>query len=158
MSTQIPLSNDDRADEKRDGLHIVTPDIAYKRLFLVNVIFIGPANAGAGNWVLVDTGVKGAVGNMRHAIEERFGMHAPPAAIIQTHGHFDHVGGLEELAREWKVPVYAHPLEIPYLDGTSAYPPPDPSVGGGMMSLLSPLYPRGPVNVSEQLRALPEHG
>jgi len=34
-----------------------------------------------------------------------------------THGHFDHVGGLKHLAREWDVPIYAHELEMPYLNG-----------------------------------------
>ncbi|MFC7553223.1 MBL fold metallo-hydrolase [Pseudoroseomonas wenyumeiae] len=82
----------------------------------------------------------------------------PPAAIIMTHGHFDHVGVLEDLAAGWDVPVYAHPLERPYLDGSNAYPPPDPTVGGGAMALLSPLYPRAPVNVGSRLRDLPADG
>ncbi|MDY0395290.1 MBL fold metallo-hydrolase [Virgibacillus halophilus] len=34
-----------------------------------------------------------------------------------THGHFDHVGGLVDLVKEWEVPVYAHSLEFPYLTG-----------------------------------------
>jgi glyoxylase-like metal-dependent hydrolase (beta-lactamase superfamily II) len=66
-----------------------------------------------------------------------------------THGHFDHVGPLETLAEEWDVPVYAHALEHCYLNGTESYPPPDSTVGGGLMSLLSPLYPRKPVDVGE---------
>ena len=36
--------------------------------------------------------------------------------------------------------------------------PPDPSVGGGLMSPLSPLYPREPVDVSRRLQALPADG
>ena len=158
MSQQIPLSHNDRADHEKEGLHIVTDDVAYERLMLVNVIFIGKPKAGAGNWVLIDTGVAGSSGAIRKAIATRFGTNAPPACIIQTHGHFDHVGVLEELAYEWKVPVYAHPLEIPYLDGSASYPPPDPKVGGGLMSLISPLYPRGPVNVKAYLRPLPVDG
>src|ERR1700710_183150 len=77
---------------------------------------------------------------------------ALPSAIVLTHGHFDHVGPLETLAKEWDVPIYAHKLEHPYLNGTKSYPPPDPTVGGGLMSLLSPLYPRKPGDVSERLR------
>ncbi len=65
---------------------------------------------------------------------------------------------LEDLASEWDVPVYAHPLEHPYLDGTASYPPPDPSVGGGLMLLTSPLFPRGPVNVAARFRPLPPDG
>lgn len=92
------------------------------------------------------------------AAEERFGPNSRPAAIIMTHGHFDHVGALEQLAERWDVPVYAHELERPYLDGSASYPPPDPSVGGGLMSMLSPLYPRGPVNVAHRLQNLPQDG
>jgi glyoxylase-like metal-dependent hydrolase (beta-lactamase superfamily II) len=77
---------------------------------------------------------------------------------VLTHGHFDHVGALATLSQEWDVPVYAHPLEHPYLNGTQSYPPADPSVGGGVMALLSPLFPTRPVDVRERLRPLPEDG
>ena len=60
---------------------------------------------------------------------------------LLTHGHFDHVGALGELAGGWKAPVYAHLLEMPYLAGAASYPPPDPTVGGGLTALLSPLFP-----------------
>ena len=33
---------------------------------------------------------------------------------------------LKELSEQWDAPIYAHELERPYLDGTAAYPPPDP--------------------------------
>jgi glyoxylase-like metal-dependent hydrolase (beta-lactamase superfamily II) len=82
------------------------------------------------------------------------GEHLSPAAIL----HFDHVGALRELADLWEVPILAHELERPYLDGRSGYPPPDPSVGGTMMSVLSRFYPRGPVDVSPWLRTLPCEG
>jgi glyoxylase-like metal-dependent hydrolase (beta-lactamase superfamily II) len=75
-----------------------------------------------------------------------------------THGHFDHVGALRDLAEHWDVPIYAHELELPYLDGRSSYPPPDPTVGGGLMATLSPLYPRGPIDVRPWLRPLPADG
>ena len=74
---------------------------------------------------------------------------ARPQAIILTHGHFDHTGAVEELLKNWDVPVYAHPREMPYLTGQIKYPPPDPGVGGGLMSFISPLYPRGPVDISD---------
>lgn len=56
----------------------------------------------------------------------------------------------------WDVPVYAHPDEHPYLDGTASYPPPDPWVGGGLMALLSPLFPCGPIDLDTRLRPLPK--
>jgi glyoxylase-like metal-dependent hydrolase (beta-lactamase superfamily II) len=65
---------------------------------------------------------------------------------------------LRKLANEWDVPIYAHSLEKPYLTGVSSYPPPDPSVGGGLMSLLSFTYPKGPIDVSDRLMILPEDG
>lgn len=33
-----------------------------------------------------------------------------PAAILLTHGHFDHVGGIDGLLRKWpELPIYFHP-------------------------------------------------
>ena len=55
-------------------------------------------------------------------------------------------------------PDFAHPLELPYLDGRASYPPADPSVGGGLMAALSALYPRGPIDVSQYLQPLPADG
>jgi glyoxylase-like metal-dependent hydrolase (beta-lactamase superfamily II) len=77
---------------------------------------------------------------------------------VLTHGHFDHVGAVRELSRRWDVPVYAHELELPYLTGRSAYPPPDPSVGGGAMATLSRFYPRKPINLGDRVQELPADG
>ena len=38
-------------------------------------------------------------------------MQGRPAAILLTHGHFDHIMGIDTLRREWSVPVYASALE-----------------------------------------------
>lgn len=109
----------------------------------------------SGSWALVDAGLKWSAPTIRNMAKEIFGAGSRPAAIILTHGHFDHVGSLLTLAKEWDVPVYAHPLEMPFLTGKASYPPPDPSVGGGMMASLSFLYPKGPIDVSEYLHKLP---
>ncbi len=164
MAQQIPVDTGARADdpkadaERDDATHEVAADVAYRRLLMVNVVFVGPPKAADRDWVLVDAGVPGTKSLIVEAAERRFGSGSRPAAILMTHGHFDHVGVLEDLAQEWDVPVYAHVLERPYLDGTAAYPPGDPSVGGGLMALLSPLYPTKPVDVSARLRTLPDDG
>ncbi len=157
MAQQIPMDPSGIAGTAQDdGTIEVAPDLATLRLAIVNAVFHG--TPGTRDWVLVDAGIVGMAGRIRRAAAERFGADVKPAAIVLTHGHFDHVGALEELARGWDVPVYAHPLEAPYLDGSASYPPPDPTVGGGLTALLSPLFPRGPVDVRDRLRPLPEDG
>jgi glyoxylase-like metal-dependent hydrolase (beta-lactamase superfamily II) len=136
----------------------IAPDIAYLRDLIVNLFFVGSRDAADREWALVDTGVSGAAGRIERAAAARFGDGVRPGAIILTHGHFDHVGALKQLAERWDVPVYAHELEMPYLSGRSAYPPPDPTVGGGAMALISRIYPRGPIDVSPRLRSFPADG
>ena len=156
MAQQIELDPGlQTALESHDGVHEVAPDLAYRRLGMVNVAFFGAA--GQPGWVLIDTGLPMTKSFILSAAEARFGVH-PPAAIVLTHGHIDHVGTLEALVEHWQVPVYAHVLEHPYLDGSASYPPPDPKVGGGVMALLSPLFPRSPVDVTPHLNALPADG
>src|ERR1700712_3659271 len=142
---QIPLSETASADRplddklRDDKTRQIALDLAYRQIAIVNVIFYGRPGSGDGNWTLIDTGLPGAASDIRSAAQARFGGAGRPSAIVLTHGHFDHVRPLETLAREWDVPVYAHKLEHPYLNGAESYPPPDPAVGGGLMSLLSPL-------------------
>ncbi|MGF3067294.1 MBL fold metallo-hydrolase [Facklamia sp. P13055] len=38
-----------------------------------------------------------------------------PKAILQTHCHFDHIGGLDQLRDYYHVPVYVHTLEADFL-------------------------------------------
>lgn len=159
MESQVPIDSSARPDEEKDGwIRQVLPDLAYQRVGLVNVVFYGRAGSPGGRWVLVDAGVMGTTRLILDAAADRYGEGSRPACIVLTHGHFDHVGALPELARRWDVPVFAHALERPYLNGDRAYPPPDPSVGGGMMARLSPLYPRGPIDVQPWLQPLPADG
>ncbi len=164
MMDEFHLNLDDsmRADGPHDdkhGVHEIRSDLAYQRIVFVNLLYVGSEGAGDRRWVLVDTGVtKASEGKIEHTAEARFGKGARPVAIVLTHGHFDHVGAAQELAEAWDCPVYAHPLEMPYLDGRSAYPAPDPSVGGGMVALSSGRFPRGPIDLSARLRPLPDDG
>ena len=157
MAQQIPIDDDAIARSIDEGsVHEVLPDLVYQRLAIVNVVYYG--GPGAAQWVLVDTGVRGSARAIRKAAAKRFGADSRPSAIVLTHGHFDHVGSVAELAEVWDVPVYVHRLERPYLDGSASYPPPDPTVGGGAMALMSPLYPRGPYDFGDRLVELPADG
>jgi glyoxylase-like metal-dependent hydrolase (beta-lactamase superfamily II) len=159
MDKQIPLDRSVEADlDDHHAVKEIALDIAYKRLVMVNVVYLGSPLAGDHEWVLVDAGLPGAAGAIERGAETRFGSRGPPAAIIITHGHVDHVGALETLAERWRVPIFAHTRELPYLDGRERYPPADPSAGRGLMAALSGLYPRGPIDVSTYLQPLPPDG
>lgn len=106
-----------------------------------------------GSWTLIDAAVPFSASHIRKWAEKEFG--SAPNAIVLTHGHFDHVSAAKDLADHWNVPIYAHPLEFPYLTGEKEYPPPNWSAGGGAMPLMSPMLPRGPVDLGSRLRALP---
>ena len=136
---------------------LVAPGVYRLKDIFVNVFII--QNREATEWVLVDTGLKTTASKIRTLVKDIFGSSGSrPKAIIMTHGHFDHRGSLLELADAWGVPVYCHHMERPFLTGIASYPPPDPSVGGGAMALLSFAYPKGPINAEEHLRELPEDG
>lgn len=152
---KIQTSSESRAGHRPAG---VASDLAYLRTGIVNVCLFGRPGAPNGSWVLIDAGLPGMANRIIRAAEEWIGPWARPAAIILTHGHFDHVGSLHSLVERWDVPVYAHPLESPYLTGLSPYPPPDPTVGGGAMAVLSRFYPKGPIDLGQRLQPLPEDG
>jgi glyoxylase-like metal-dependent hydrolase (beta-lactamase superfamily II) len=136
----------------------VTDGVAVLRDRIVNVVFLGASDAGDRGWVLVDSGLPGSLQRIVDAAASLFGTGARPAAIVLTHGHFDHVGSLQALAERWDVSVFAHAMELPYLTGRSGYPPPDPTVGGGAMARLAGLFPRGPIDLGGRVRTLPEDG
>ena len=155
MSTAIQEGIRERTQPAGAWPRPVTNDLAYLRAAIVNVFFSGLPGAGDRDWVLIDAGMPGFAGAIMDAAARRFGPESRPSAIVMTHGHFDHVGSLATLAEAWDVPIYAHELEIPYLTGRSAYPPPDPTVGGGLLALTSWMFPRGPFDFRPRVRALP---
>jgi glyoxylase-like metal-dependent hydrolase (beta-lactamase superfamily II) len=137
----LPISDADIV-----SLDDVAPDIHGLRILFVNVFGVSHPD---GSWTLVDAGLPFSAERIRHWAEKRF--RAKPRAIVLTHGHFDHIGAVQTLAEHWDVPVFAHQLEMPYLIGKDAYPPPDPTVGGGMMAWISPLYPRDPIDLGTRV-------
>ena len=116
----------------------------------VNAYLVGEPD---GPWALIDTGLSGFATRVRRAAEARFGARRPEA-ILLTHGHFDHAGSAAALASEWDVPIFAHPLELPFLTGGSDYPPPDPTVGGAL-GLLSRTFPQAGLDLRPRVHPLP---
>ena len=53
-----------------------------------------------------------------------------PKAILLTHGHGDHIGGVQDIVDAYQVPVYIHKGDVPYLAdpelNLSAYSNPTP--------------------------------
>lgn len=142
--------------EVPSNLFTVAPGVWGRKDVFVNFFII--QDLIYDQWVLVDAGLKWSESKVKEMTDYLFGPDSLPQAIILTHGHFDHVGSVSQLAEEWNVPVYAHHLEIPYLTGQSDYPPADPSVGGGLMSTMSFLYPSSPINIWKHVKVLPSEG
>lgn len=49
-------------------------------------------------------------------------------------------------------------MEIPFLTGQQSYPEPDPTVEGGMVAKMSPLFPNEPIDLGNNVKALPTDG
>jgi glyoxylase-like metal-dependent hydrolase (beta-lactamase superfamily II) len=145
---EIPLPADETLP-----LEDIASDVVGLRLLFVNLFAI----RSAAGWTLVDAGLYGSAPRIRQWARQHFG-DEPPAGIILTHAHFDHVGALETLLEAWRVPVYVHAEEIEYAQGVRPYPPPDPSVGGGAMARMASLYPRRPVALTDTVLPLPADG
>lgn len=135
----------------------VLPDLFCYTNQIVNVSFVGNPKTSA-DWILIDTGMPKSSHALIEVIEERFGEDSKPKAIILTHGHFDHVGAVVDLVEKWGVTVYAHELELPFLTGEQSYPEPDGSVEGGLVAKMSPLFPNEPVDLGNNVEALPSDG
>src|SRR5438128_3633613 len=85
----------------------IAPDVGWLPISFANVYFIGRPGA---RWVIVDAGLPGRGSEIIEAAEGRFGTGSRPEAILLTHGHMDHIGSAQQLAEEWDVPIYVHPL------------------------------------------------
>ncbi|SDI84820.1 MBL fold metallo-hydrolase [Natribacillus halophilus] len=141
---------------KNNGvLEQVTTDVHCLTIKIVNVCFIGDVTS---EWVLIDAGMPNSKNELTGALEKEFNNYQPPQAIILTHGHFDHVGAVAELAAEWQVPVYAHPREMPFLTGQQDYPEPDTSVEGGMVAKSSRAFPNEAIQLGSAVQELPANG
>jgi glyoxylase-like metal-dependent hydrolase (beta-lactamase superfamily II) len=152
-SSPTTLAPERNFSEPHQPAELLPADVHRLKTTMVNLYLVGMP--GTTKWVLIDAGLPRNAKKIASAATEFFGDN-PPQAIILTHGHFDHVGSLQKLLERWPtVPVYAHELELPYLTGRSDYPPPDPSVGGGMLARTSFMLPRHCYDFRPRIRALP---
>lgn len=136
--------------------HEVLPDLFAYTIQIVNIAFVGHPDSQ--KFVLVDAGMPHSASQIMAITEKRFGENKRPEAIILTHGHFDHVGGIVELVEHWNIPVFAHELELPFLTGQKSYPEPDSTVEGGLVAKMSPMFPNEPVNLGNHIKKLPDDG
>ncbi|AMR29201.1 hypothetical protein A0257_20280 [Hymenobacter psoromatis] len=132
-------------DQVAAGVH----QLRIKRF--VNVYFVETGTPG--EWVLIDTGLPGSDKEIIAAADNLFYPGTRPEAIILTHGHLDHMGAAKELAAHWKVPVIAHPLELPYLTAKALYPPSDPTVGGSL-AFMSRFFPKQLPDLTDVVEAM----
>lgn len=130
----------------------IAPEVGWLPISFVNVYFVGRPGE---SWALIDAGLPGSATKILETAEARFGTGSKPEAIYLTHGHFDHCGAARELSERWDVPIFAHRMELPYLTGRSAYPPPDPTVGGAI-AFLSRFFPARGCDLGNHVRELPE--
>lgn len=70
--------------------------------------------------VLVDAGISGMANGILKGIDS---LNAGPLQkILLTHGHSDHVGSVNKMVNSRHVSVYAHKIELPYINGELPYP------------------------------------
>jgi len=95
-----------------------------EHIYRLGTWFIIPFNAWVvvekDGVVLVDSGIplmkKGIL-----SFIDKLGK-GPLTKILLTHGHSDHVGSVQAILADRKVPVYVHDIEKPFMEGTVAYP------------------------------------
>lgn len=85
---------------------------------------------------LVDSGMPGEQRKL-----ERYLSGVKLAALLLTHHHLDHVGGARMLWERYGLPIYAHPLDIPFISGEARRPPfpPIPWLGDRIANSPKPL-------------------
>lgn len=76
--------------------------------------------AGDDGLTLVDAGLPYMAGGILRFID---GLNKGPLQrIMLTHGHSDHIGALKAILSKRPVPLYAHRIELPYMEGALRYP------------------------------------
>ena len=131
-----------------NGLASIASGVLGLSLPFVNAYLVEAAN---GPSVLVDSGLGMSAARLQRLLPGSL------AAVVLTHGHCDHAGGAGPLARAMNVPVYAHPLELPYLTDQAVYPSEDLSAGGPS-ALFSRFFRNRSFDLGAAVRPLPDDG
>jgi glyoxylase-like metal-dependent hydrolase (beta-lactamase superfamily II) len=85
-----------------DGIHRV--EDAYTNWYIVEA---------DGRLTLVDAGVPSSWQSLQEALRELRRRPDDVAALVLTHGHFDHLGFAERARAELRIPVYVHENDVP---------------------------------------------
>lgn len=67
---------------------------------------------------IIDTGMKDYAHTQLN-IAKSLGI---PKSILLTHGHLDHINGAKYLRDNLNIPIYAHEVEAPFINGEKPYP------------------------------------
>lgn len=114
-----------------------TSKIALMRMPLgalgTNCYVIGDKNVGEA--LIIDP----ATSEILEEMEKR---QLKPKAILLTHGHGDHIGGVQDIVDAYNIPIYMHHNDVPYLSdpelNLSAYSSPTPiTVNGEIIEVKS---------------------
>lgn len=89
---------------------------------------------------LVDAGIPLMTKAITRAVEQMGA--GPIRRVLLTHGHGDHVGAIPALTANGAVPVLAHRIELPYLEGRDPYPRRRKAVAFLRPGLATPLPER----------------
>ncbi|BDP41793.1 MBL fold hydrolase [Deinococcus aetherius] len=95
--------------------------------------------------LLVDSGLAGTREKVLHWARE-----AGVKAVLLTHHHPDHAGGARFLWESLGLPMYAHPLDLPYLTGETPRPTLPVPVIGRFLSFPVPPVPRAALQTLDE--------
>lgn len=100
--------------------HIARLKLNFRAMALVNTTVAIWLVRSSEGFALIDTGPTAMAGEMVEAVSEATGGRGPRAVLL-THAHANHAGGLAALRLAWNPPVLAHPAEIPFIQGEMEY-------------------------------------
>lgn len=108
--------------------------------------------------VIVDAGMRGSAEAIAAELRAAGFSAGEVRAVLVTHAHIDHIGGLPELQQRFGAPVLAHGGEADAIEGIAALPAPH-GLRYAPLRLLSERFRPAPVPVQRRIEAgaaLPE--